>query len=107
MDKLIKQSFDIFKILFEIHIKTKTTDRLFHEDSPQFYEFALSVFHKVYERAIDLDLVDTIDCKEARKKNLDNLIILEKAINDQIAKKNSNGMDNLLRGLADEIEDKI
>ena len=107
MDKKILQIFVIFWVLFKTHIRTKTTDRLFHTDSPEFYQFAFDAFHKIYERAIDLWILPNLDGDKAKSQTMDSLVELQTIIESMIKDKQTTGMDNLLRGLADELEDKI
>lgn len=107
MDKLLLQVFELFHVLFDTHIRTKTTDRLFHEDSAQFYEAAFEAYHKIYERLIDLWMMPSLNCEEARTQNLAKMVELLDKITAAVDKNNSIGLDNLLRGLVDSLEDKV
>ena len=99
MEKL----FDLFKKVLIAHINTKTTNHLFHVKSQVFYELLFDCFHQISEKEQDFSqnmedaetlISDTYDALEEAKT------IIEKMVKE----KNTIGMDNLLRGLADKLE---
>ena len=104
MDKQLQQIFSLFGMLFNLHIRTKTTDRLFHTESAAFYEFAFGAFHTIYERAIDLWLMPSIECEVAKKDTMTNLLELQNAIEWLIPTADTKWFENLLIGLADTLE---
>lgn len=93
--------------MLQIHIDTKTQDLLFHEKTWDFYEKLFDVAHQIGERYVDLDgslRTDTLEQKKKRANeiisNLKKEIELYQSQNDLTL-----GTDDLLGGLADELED--
>jgi len=99
--------FELYKQALEIHIQTKTTCSRFHEKSADFYELLFDCFHLISEKRQDLEIDDIMKEEEAWKKMYaileETKIIIEKMIKE----KNSVWMDNLLRWLADKLENEI
>ncbi len=107
MKQLHKKALEVYLELLQIHINTKTTDIVFHEKTADFYEKLFEISHKIGERYIDLDGQLRDDNLESQKqraydiiKNLKNEI--ENYVNNNSL---SLGTDDLLWGLADELED--
>lgn len=96
---------ECFDSLLVNHIATKTSYPLLHEHTKKAYELAFDCFHKIGERMMDLDLKDPLDDDEAVEQAYKDMEDLKQALYDMIKEKNSVGMDNLLRGLADRAED--
>lgn len=107
MKKLYETALAAYIEMLQIHIDTKTQDIVFHEKTWDFYEKLFDVAHQIGERYVDLDgnlRSDTLDEKKKRVneiiKNLKNEIETYQANNDLTL-----WTDDLLGGLADEIED--
>lgn len=100
MDKI----FNNFKMVFLNHIRTKTSDALFHEKSAQLYELLFEVFHAIMEKRQDLWLDEPLDCAIASQKTYDVMVGTKDILESMVSKKNSVGMDNLLRGLIDKLD---
>ena len=104
---MLDQVFALYKKALLAHIATKGTASQFHEKSAEFYEAIFDVFHAVSEKRQDLGLSEPMDCGEAGKVAYDALSETLSIVEDLIKEKNSVGMDNLLRGLADKLEGHI
>ena len=104
---MLDQVFALYKKALLAHIATKGTASQFHEKSAEFYEAIFDVFHAVSEKRQDLGLSEPMDCEEAGKVAYDALSETLSIVEDLIKEKNSVGMDNLLRGLADKLEGHI
>lgn len=104
---MLDQVFALYKKALLAHIATKGTASQFHEKSAEFYEAIFDVFHAVSEKRQDLGLSEPMDCEEAGKEAYDALSETLSIVEDLIKEKNSVGMDNLLRGLADKLEGHI
>lgn len=91
-------------MVFINHIRTKTNDALFHEKSAQLYELIFEVFHTVMEKRQDLWLDEPLDCDIASQKTYDAITDTKDILETMLEKKNSIGMDNLLRGLVDKLD---
>ena len=96
--------FPIFESLLVNHIATKTSYPLLHQYTKGAYELAFECFHQIGERMQDNELKDSIDDEEAVKQAYEDMEELKKVLYDMVKEKNSVGMDNLLRGLADKAE---
>lgn len=103
----VDRLFGLFEAVFSAHIKTKTTDSLFHEKSEEFYSVLFDAFHQISEKRQDLSEDSPIDCEEASAIAIDSLNEAKDIIEKMIKEKNTVGMDNILRGLADRIESSI
>lgn len=100
MDKLFK----LYKSMLDIHIQTKTIDKVFHEATADFYELLFSLFHEISEKRQDIEMDKPANCEEAKNEAYD---LLEKAkieLEELINEENTFWMDNLLRGLYDKLE---
>lgn len=100
----MKDLFSAFKNLLDIHIAVKTTYPLLHEHTEKAYEFAFDCFHQISEKRQDIQLDKSMDDEEAVKQAYKDMEDLKQALYDMVKEKNSVGMDNLLRGLADKAE---
>lgn len=100
MDKL----FNLYKRVLLAHIMTKTTNSQFHEKSEEFYDLLFKCFHLISEKEQDIWLADAWDCEEHIDDTYNTLEEAKVIIEARIKQKNSVWMDNLLRGLADELE---
>lgn len=103
MDKLLKLLLT-HNDLLKLHIRTKTVCSQFHEKSAAWYEFAFDAFHKLAEKRQDLGIDAPADEDSSYQSYYDYLLILKSVLNDMVKEKNSTGLDNLLRGLIDELE---
>lgn len=100
MEKL----FNLYKKMLEIHIGTKTTDKVFHEATADFYSSLFDLFHLISEKRQDIELDKPVHLEESRNEAYD---LLEKAkieLEELINEDNTFGMDNLLRDLYDKLE---
>lgn len=107
MKELYQKALKAYLEMLEIHIDTKTTDVVFHEKTGDFYENLFRVAHQIGERYVDLDgnlRNDTLD--EKKKRVYEIISDLKKEIeNYQANNELSLWTDDLLGGLADELED--
>ncbi len=108
MRELYKKALESYIEMLEIHIDTKTEDLLFHRETEVFYDNLFKVAHQIGERYVDLDgkINPSISLEEKKKKANQIISDLLKEIenykdNNQI----STWTDDLLWGLADELED--
>ncbi|MDD3793537.1 MAG: hypothetical protein PHI37_01900 [Candidatus Gracilibacteria bacterium] len=107
MKELHKKALKAYTEMLQIHIDTKTKDLLFHKETENFYEALFEIAHKIGERYVDLD-GEIIDSSLSSKKKRANEIIvnLKKEIEDYQANNELTlGTDDLLGGLADDLED--
>lgn len=100
----MKDLFSAFKNLLDIHIAVKTSYPLLHEHTEKAYELAFDCFHQISEKRQDLQLDKSMDDEEVVKQAYKDMEDLKQALYDMVKEKNSVGMDNLLRGLADRAE---
>lgn len=100
----MKDLFSAFKNLLDIHIAVKTSYPLLHEHTEKAYELAFDCFHQISEKRQDLQLDKSMDDEEAVQNAYKDMEELKKVLYDMVKEKNSVGMDNLLRGLADKAE---
>lgn len=107
MKELYQKALKAYLEMLEIHIDTKTTDLLFHEKTWDFYEKLFDVAHQIWERYVDLDWNLRNDSLEEKKKRANEIISnLKKEIEVYQAKNDLTlWTDDLLWGLADELED--
>lgn len=107
MKDLHKKALKAYLEMLEIHIDTKTTDLVFHEKTADFYEKLFEVAHKIGERYVDLDGSLRTDTLAEKKKRANELIAnLRKDIEKYQATTDTTlGVDDLLGGLADDLED--
>lgn len=96
--------FQLYKLTLLAHIATKTTDPLFHEKSEEFYELLFKCFHLISEKKQDIWEDNPWDPNVHIMIAEDSLYSAKTIIEAMIKKKNSPGMDNLLRWLYDELE---
>jgi hypothetical protein len=96
--------FPIFESLLVNHIATKASYPLLHEHTEKAYELAFDCFHQIGEKMQDLELKDPLDDEDAVKQAYKDIEELKNVLYAMIKEKNSVGMDNLLRGLADKAE---
>jgi hypothetical protein len=54
--------FELYKRMLKIHIATKTTDKVFHEATADFYSTLFDAFHQISEKNQDLE-IDESECK--------------------------------------------
>ncbi len=107
MEKRLDEVFSLYKTVLLAHIGTKTDEPLFHEKSADFYEVLFKVFHLVSEKRQDVKADEPYDCEEAVNDSVSALERALEIVEDMVSEKNTVGMDNLLRGLADELETHI
>ena len=100
----MKDLFSAFKNLLDIHIAVKTSYPLLHEHTEKAYELAFDCFHQISEKRQDLQLDKSMDDEEVVKQAYKDMEDLKQALYDMVKEKNSVGMDDLLRGLADRAE---
>ncbi|MBW7954663.1 hypothetical protein H3C61_02520 [Candidatus Gracilibacteria bacterium] len=109
MKNLYLKALKAYLEMLEIHIDTKTSDLVFHEKTGDFYEKLFEIAHSIGERYVDLDgklRDDSLDLK--KQKSLEILKSLLKDIEDfGENNKLSYGTDDLLGGIADDLEDLI
>lgn len=89
---------------FLIHVATKTTDKVLHEFLADVYEFKFKVLHTIAEKRQDLGLDEAEDCDVATKEMMTLLESEKSELERMVKESNSIWMDNLLRGLLDELE---
>lgn len=100
MDKLLQN----YISSFNTHVGTKTTDIVLHEFLAKVYEFNFNALHTISEKRQDLGMDESIDCDVAAEEMM-KVLESEKAILEgMIEENNSYGMDDLLRGLMNELE---
>lgn len=107
MNELVNAAADAENKLKDIHFSNKCTDPVFHEYLAGLYEFAFSVRHRLAERMADLDapVIGAKSKQEFRKEAYDIIEWLKVQIEEFIWKdKPTIWTDNLLRGIADEME---
>lgn len=103
MDKLLQN----YIKMFQIHVGTKTTDKVLHEFLADVYDNFFNTLHTILEKRQDLWLDPSIDCDKASSSMI-TLLESEKSILEEMVKeKNSVGMDNLLRTHLDTLEGLI
>lgn len=109
MKQLYLLAFNSYVKLVTAHIRTKTEEPVFHEKSAAFYEAMFEVLHEIGEKSEDvgMPIAEEKECSVVAREVLDSLVSVKEAIEAQIAKKNSVGTDNLLRGLVDKLEFQI
>lgn len=115
MKSIYNSSLNLYINVLNIHIKTKTSDVVFHQVTEEFYEKLFDVSHKIGEKIIDLgwklefsNIEDSKektvwDMKEYVYKGIDSLI---KEIENY--KKNNEvslWTEDLLRSIANELEE--
>ena len=100
----MEQLLSLYTKMLKLHIGTKTTDLLFHQASEWFYDLGFKLFHTISEKRQDLGLDPSIDFDDAGSSAMSILEAQKEIIEGMIKEKNSAGMDNLLRALADELE---
>lgn len=106
MEKNSKKALEIFqKVLTEIHIPSKPTDKNFHEDTAPLYELAFDFAHKYLEGRQNLGLDPSVDCDEKGKEAYAYAEELKKLIENAIDENDAIGTDNVLRTLAERAED--
>ena len=89
--------------MLDLHIKTKTTDTVFHKESLFFYETLFDVFHDAKEAMQDSKQESGIDGKEARAKSY-KLLEEAKSILESMVNSNKDiAVDNVLRGLVEKL----
>lgn len=76
MKNLYKKALEAYVAMLEIHIDTKTKDRLFHKATESFYETLFETAHGLWEKYVDLDW-SLEDSSLQDKKNKANKIIKE------------------------------
>jgi len=54
MKSIYNSSLNLYINVLNIHIKTKTSDVVFHQVTEEFYEKLFDVSHKIGEKIIDL-----------------------------------------------------
>ena len=86
------------------HIRVKTVWSQIHEKSEEWYDFAFDVFHSILEKKQDLGLDDPADEDTIANDLYSNIETIVSTLEKMVKEKNSVGMDNLLRGLADKAE---
>lgn len=102
--KSVDSLFDLFKTTLDAHVGTKTNDSTFHDKSKGFYELLFECYHAVKEREQDLEACKPTDPEVAAAAAYDSLEEAKEIVGDLIKRDNSFGMDNLLRGLYDKLE---
>lgn len=107
MKDLHKKALAAYLEMLEIHIDTKTTDLVFHEKTADFYEQLFEIAHKIGERHVDLDGTLRTDSLVDKKKRANEIISnLKKEIElYESSNELTLGTEDLLGGLADELED--
>ncbi len=107
MKDLYLKAIKAYLEMLEIHIDTKTTDVVFHEKTADFYEKLFSVAHQIWERYVDLDGNLRNDSLQDKKKKANEIISSLKKEIEKFQKNNDLTLwtDDLLGGLADELED--
>jgi len=100
MDRL----FQLYKTVLLAHIRTKTTDQLFHQKSEWFYELLFEVFHTISEKNQDIGVDKAGDCDILAQQAYDAIEEAKTIVESMVKDKNSVWMDNLLRWLADKLE---
>ena len=96
--------FTLYTRMFILHIKTKTTDALFHQTSAGFYGNLFEIVHKILEKRQDIEVDSAMSCEEASAEAYDILEDAKAEIESMIEENNDIGMDNLLRSLLDSIQ---
>ena len=107
MDKRIDSIFTAYKTVLLAHIGTKTNEPFFHEKSAEFYDLLFKAFHTVSEKRQDTGADAPMECETAISDTVSALESALASIESMISEKNTVGTDNLLRGLADELESAI
>lgn len=107
MKDLHQKALTAYLEMLQIHINTKTSDLLFHEKTADFYEKLFEVAHQIGERYVDLDGQLRDDSLYLQKQRAHDIIKNFKNELEQYVENNSLtlGTDDLLGGLADELED--
>lgn len=103
-NKDVQSVFDAFLAVFIDHVLTKTVDATFHEFSAKAYETLFSVAHKIAERRQDLGLDKHEDCADAAISTIEAIEKAKETVEKMVKETNSVGLDNLLRGIVDELE---
>lgn len=99
------QIFKLFKVILDAHIKTKTVNSQFHEKSQEFYEVAFNIYHELFEKMMDTEAIEPpSDPAKTMNDAYFALESIKEILNTMVKKKNTVGMDNLLRGLIDKVE---
>nr|MDD3720389.1 hypothetical protein [Candidatus Gracilibacteria bacterium] len=107
MKKLYTKALAAYLEMLEIHIDTKTKDVTFHEKTNVFYDTLFDVAHKIGERYVDSggDLrTDSLTEKKKRANKIISDLKMELEKYD-IDNNLSLGTQDLIGGLADELED--
>ncbi|NVP17997.1 hypothetical protein HUU51_04740 [Candidatus Gracilibacteria bacterium] len=107
MKELHQKALEAYTEMLQIHIDTKTTDLLFHKETESFYDTLFEVAHKIGERYVDLDGELVGGSLSSKKKRANEIIAnLKREIEDYQANNELTlGTDDLLGGLADDLED--
>ena len=106
MKNLYKKALQAYVEMLELHIDTKTSDALFHNESEKFYETLFDVAHEIWEKYVDLWWkLKEISLQE--KKNKANEII--KNLREEIENYKENNdvslwTEDLLGSLANDLE---
>lgn len=107
MKELYQKALKAYLEMFEIHMNTKTTDKVFHEATEWFYETLFDVAHKVWERYVDKwGKLNELSLDEQKKRANEIIQNLRKDLED-FAENNELSLwtEDLIGWLADEIED--
>ena len=107
MKDLHQKALQAYLEMLQIHINTKTSDLVFHEKTADFYEKLFEIAHQIGERYVDLDGQLRDDSLESQKQRAHDIIKSLKTDIENYVENNSLtlGTDDLLWGLADELED--
>lgn len=98
-----EELFGLYEDMLNLHIKTKTTDLVFHKESAGFYEIMFSVFHDIAEAMQDGKMSPGIDWIQARKEAYDILMKTKSMIEKLVNENKDIAMDNVLRWLVDKL----
>ena len=96
--------FDAFQRVLEIHVKTKTKDIVFHDFTKSVYEKLFDVFHNIAEKGEDIKKGLPAEDVQAMKNETYELVEHVKELVDGMKDKHSTGMDDLIRGLVNDLE---
>lgn len=101
MDKFKK----LFDDSFNIHVGTKTIDKVFHDFTAEVYEFIFKVRHLVNEKKQDIDVDKPVPSLEEAKNEIYDIIEKTKIELEQLrAEELSIGMNKLTEDLIDDAE---
>lgn len=98
--------FNLYSKALEIHILTKGSDHVFHKFTESVYDELFDVFHTISERSVDNSEKQMSDDEIEMKKIevYDAIEEVKKELETMVNKKNTVGLDNLLRGHIDSLE---